>query len=114
MATIHNVRFDTYALYHVANGPHRESPVSLIADCYDEGRYVGRLWFWPEGATVPANEFSGGQVHLHFRLARAGEVLATLRTEKPLFLLLNEATQWGYVGTAALEPVGEQEGAARA
>jgi hypothetical protein len=92
--------------------------------CYNGTAFAGRIDFYPDGAALPKDYlWFGNSIVLHMPWSRFGDVLATVRTEKPTFLIISanpgpvvgatvEGT--GYLATSASdrEPVGEEEGAA--
>ena len=74
------------------------------------GKFIGQLIFHPDGAPLPADSMSGGQVNLNYHLANFENVIDLLRNEKPMFLLWNGAGP-GFenaIKTTA-EPLGEGE-----
>jgi hypothetical protein len=74
------------------------------------GKFIGQLIFHPDGAALPADGLSGGQVNLHYHLANFENAIDLLRNEKPMFLLFS-GSGGGFengIKTTA-EPLGEGE-----
>lgn len=49
--------------------------------------FIGQLIFMPDGATLPADGPSGGQVNLYYHLENFENVFAVLSQEKAAYLL---------------------------
>jgi hypothetical protein len=93
--------------------------------CYSGSAFIGRIDFYPDGVAIPQDYLwhPGGTseyVVLHMPWSRFGDVVATVRVEKPLFLYINvtrgpgaTTPGSGYLTTSASErePVGEEEAA---
>lgn len=51
------------------------------------GKSLGQLIFKPNGAALPADSISGGQVNLYYHLDDYENALDLLRNESPVYLL---------------------------
>lgn len=104
--------FDRYTtfLYGYGSNP----PFSRVAEvnCFHGHDFMGQLTFYREGSSVPQNSYDWqeheNRIFLNFPVERFNSVMDVLRIERPLYLWINIATKVGYVGTSALEPVGEE------
>jgi hypothetical protein len=83
--------------------------------CYNQSDIVGYINFYLDGH-VPESKLetlSSGSpkefIMLRFAIDRIGEILDTLRQEKPIHIGINPGSKVGWVGTGE-EPVGEEEG----
>ncbi|MGH9224693.1 MAG: hypothetical protein ACRD2W_13155 [Acidimicrobiales bacterium] len=103
MATI-SADFDSYKYWCYSSHPYE-----AMVYCYRSTAYVGRIVFFNDGAALPPNANLNGP-SIHFPISRFGDIIDTLRTEKPLYLFLNLENLVGSLGTADFEPVGEEEG----
>lgn len=113
--------FDRYEV-QISGGSAGQAGMLL---CHSGSAFVGRIDFYPEGAAIPQDYLwhPGGTseyVVLKMPWSRFGDVLAMVRTEKPLFLYINvtrgpgvTTPGFGHVTTSSTErePVGEEEGA---
>ena len=105
---ITNYEIDTYMIYHM--NVENSYGQSAVVNCFKGGAFKGTLYFYREGASIPASQkTSSGYLYLRFHEARYPEVVETLRHEKPLHIGFNDSNQWGWVATSS-EPVGEEEG----
>jgi len=110
--------FDKYVI-RISGG--NEGRVGLLL-CYGGNSFVGRIDFYPEGASIPQDYLwhptsIGEYVVLHMPMSRFESVMSTVRIEKPLHLYINVnrgtgATTYGqgHLATTEKEPVGEEEG----
>lgn len=103
MATVRK-DFDAYKIWYSSGHPY-ESHIY----CYKAGRYVGRMVFFKDGATIPANANYSSGPSIHYSLSRFDHIVGILRYEKPLYLFLNVDNLIGHVATSELEPTGEEE-----
>lgn len=55
----------------------------------NQANFIGQLIFMPDGATLPPDAMSGGQVNLFYHLENFASALEILRHETPCFLLFN-------------------------
>ena len=53
----------------------------------NSGKFVGQLIFMPNGATLPADGVSGGQVNLYYHQQDLGNILQIFQKEKTVYLL---------------------------
>ncbi|MGH3899080.1 MAG: hypothetical protein ACRDTA_12710 [Pseudonocardiaceae bacterium] len=97
--------FDFYVVNHLSKHP----TVDATITCIGEGATVGTLHFIKDGVALPAN-LGGPPPRIHFPVSQFNDVITTLRYEKPLAFNFTAGNGIGTVGTAAREPVGEQEG----
>jgi hypothetical protein len=103
--------FDRYLLTYVGGTSLQGGEPGADINCYQANSRVGLLRFFRDGATMPANKvLSDGSLALYYEMSRFNDVITTLRFEKPLMLVVNSDTGFGYICSATLEPVGEQEG----
>lgn len=51
------------------------------------GKYIGQLIFESDGASLPADSNTGGQVNLYYHLGNYAHCIDLLRNEKPMYLL---------------------------
>jgi hypothetical protein len=51
--------------------------------------FIGQLTFMPDGATLPPDSSSGGQVNLYYHREDFANVLEVLRHDSPTYLLFN-------------------------
>lgn len=115
MATQKN--FDRYEIKIYGGNTDR---VGLLT-CYHGDAFVGRIDFYPEGATLPQDYLwhpnpMGEYVVLQMPMNRFESVTSIVRTEKPLQLYIDvnrgigAFTQGhGCLVTSEKEPVGEEE-----
>ncbi len=75
-------------------------------ELYYGGRAVGRIFFYAEGRALPKNYTSPPT--LHYPASQFATVMDILRQEKPLKFQTSDGGN-GWIGTAALEPAGEEE-----
>ena len=112
--------FDKYTI-RVTGG--NSGRVALLL-CYSGNSFVGRIDFYPEGASLP-NDYLwhpnpvSDYVVLHMPMNRFESVMSIVRNEKPLNLYINvnrgtgaSTPGSGYLATTDKEPVGEEEGTA--
>jgi hypothetical protein len=72
------------------------------------GKFIGQLIFKADGAALPSDAMTGGQVNIYYHLADFANILDLLRNEKPMYLLWAGATSENGIKTTA-EIVGEAE-----
>jgi hypothetical protein len=71
------------------------------------GQFIGQLIFDPDGAALPPDGMSGGQVNLYYHLEDFHNVLDLLRDEGPAYLLYTGPGPGNENGIqTAAEPVG--------
>jgi hypothetical protein len=51
------------------------------------GKYIGQLIFESDGAALPADSNSGGQINIYYHLENYAHCIDLLRNEKPMYLL---------------------------
>lgn len=103
--------FNKYKVYYYSN--EAEDGWQAYIDCYNDSKYVGRLAFYKDAYSLPANGFSSPygtpEPCFNFKLSRFNDVINLLREEKPLSLWFYEERKTGIIGTGDFEPVGEEE-----
>jgi hypothetical protein len=53
------------------------------------GKFIGQLIFMPNGAVLPPDGMSGGQVNLYYHQQDFGNILDVFQREKKVYLLYN-------------------------
>jgi len=53
------------------------------------GEFIGQLFFRPTGSQLPPDQASDGQVTLYYHLEDFANVIDLIRTENPIFLVIN-------------------------
>ncbi|MCY1719635.1 hypothetical protein OU798_04740 [Prolixibacteraceae bacterium Z1-6] len=97
--------FDSYRLYyHSAPQYSWQSRLYL----YNNGAYVGCVFFMKEGVSIPANTEASGKPRLNFPASKFEEIMNMLRHEKPLYITLVPTNGIGTISTSS-EPIGEEE-----
>ena len=97
--------FDSYRLYyHSAPQYSWQSRLYL----YNNGSFVGSIFFMKEGVSIPANIEVGGHARLHFPTGKFEEIMNVLRHDKPLYISLVPSNGIGTISTSN-EPIGEEE-----
>ncbi len=98
-----------------------DSRVGLLL-CYSGNSFVGRIDFYPDGATIPQDYLwhptsTREYIVLHMPMNRFESVMSTVRVEKPLHLYINvnrgigaSTPGHGHLATTEKEPIGEEEG----
>jgi len=99
-------QFDSYKIWYYSA---RQYSWRVNMQLYKGGGVVGRLMFMKKGQPLPDNHTDGNLVYLYYPIRRFEEIMGILRYEKPLYVALVPSNKIGYVGTADLEPVGEEE-----
>jgi hypothetical protein len=99
--------FDTYKLWHASGN----SPVTGAAiECFKMGSRVGTLYFYKDDIALPPNDNDPTfGIRLYLPLTRFGDIINTVRYEKPLYLMFESVSQQGWFTTSDTEPVGEEE-----
>ena len=103
--------FDKYALRYYGGKPLQSVEVGADIDCYSGAARVGSIRFFGNGGsgTAPSQVLADGTLAIYYQMGHFNDVITFLRYEKPLSLVVNSDTGFGYVNTGALETVGEQE-----
>ena len=97
--------FDSYRLYYQSAPQYSwQSRIYL----YNDGSYVGSIFFMKEGVDLPANIDVGGHPRLHFPASKFEEIMNVLRHEEPLYITLVTSNGIGTISTSN-EPIGEEE-----
>lgn len=97
--------FDSYRLYyHSAPQYGWQSRLYL----YNDGAFVGSIFFMKDGVNIPANVEVDGHPRLHFPASKFEEIMNILRHEKPLYISLVPSNGIGTISTSG-EPIGEEE-----
>ena len=91
--------------------------------CYEDNSFVGRIDFYPEGATIPKDYLwhpnsTVEYVVVNMPISRFESVMSTVRFDKPLHLYINVSNSGlgafthgqANLATTEKEPVGEEEG----
>jgi hypothetical protein len=103
MATV-SKPFDSYKIFYYSGHPYE-----ALIYCYQAGAYVGRIVFFKDAASTPANANYASGPSIHYPLSRYADVVDLLRHEKPLSLFLNLDNLIGILSTDENEPTGEDE-----
>jgi len=104
---IYSEAIDTYLVYHLNTDNTYDQ--SGVINCYLGNSYKGSLYFYRDGASIPASSRSGsGYLYLRFNANQMMEILETLRQETPLTIWFNDVNLWGGL-TTSKEPIGEEE-----
>lgn len=102
--------FDAYQAFYYSGS----TQLQAVIQVYASGVFNGRIGFYPDaGPVVPNGEITPTGIKvpaINFALSRFPAIMDMLRWEKPLYIFLDTSNGIGFVGTAQLEPVGEQEG----
>ena len=99
---MHTSEFDSYIIYHEEKPMGKEK---AVITCFLEGHTVGFITFYD--GDIPRPEIlPHGVMKLSFHYKRIGEILETIRFEKPLFISVIDDKS---VLSTVREPVGEQE-----
>jgi hypothetical protein len=102
--------FDNYSLHYYGGVTLQNNGPGADIDCFAGTTRIGSIRFFKDDVIMPANAVgSDGTVVLYYEMSRYNDVVTTLRYEKPLHLVVNPATGFGYVGSGEMEPVGEEE-----
>jgi hypothetical protein len=102
--------FDRYVLQYYGGTSLQDREPGADIHCYSAATFVGSIRFFRDDATTPANSLgSDGTINLYYEMSRYNDVITTLRYEKPLQLVVNTASGFGYIGSKEMEPTGEQE-----
>jgi len=97
--------FDAYRLYyHSAPQYQWQSRLYL----YNNGAFVGSIFFMKDGVNIPANIEISGKPRLHFPAGKFEEIMNVFRYEEPLFITLVPSNGIGTICTSN-EPIGEEE-----
>ena len=98
---------ESYKIHHFAGSDDFAAQVSCFGTT---GKVVGTITFHRDPTNILPNSHDLRQgILLHMPLSTFTDAIATLRSEKPLFIFIYTDTGWGGIGTLGLEPVGEQE-----
>jgi len=97
--------FDTYRLYY-HSAPQYQWRSRLYL--YNNGVFVGSIFFMKDGVNVPANVEIAGNPRLHFPAGKFAEIMNVLRHEEPLYITLVPSNGIGTISTSN-EPIGEEE-----
>ena len=97
--------FNSYRLYY-QSAPQYSWQSRLYL--YNDGAYVGSVFFIKEGLNIPANVDAGGKPRIYFPSGKFEEIMNVLRHEDPLYISLVETNGIGTISTSN-EPIGEEE-----
>ena len=72
----------------------------------------GSISFFADSRVTPANQYMAAEdtIQLYYEMSRFGDVVDILRYNKPLQIVVNTDTGYGYIGNAQAEATGQQEG----
>jgi hypothetical protein len=97
--------FNSYRLYY-HSAPQYSWQSRLYF--YNEGAYVGSVFFMKDGESIPGNIEVAGHPRLHFPSSKFEEIMNVLRHEAPLYLSLVPSNGIGTISSSN-EPIGEEE-----
>jgi len=100
--------FDSYQLKYVSDSGFTGNVNACEIDCFKSNAFVARICFIKAGTTMPANAVNSGAPYVYYPLSQFGDVITTLRYEKPLSMYVDSDSHIGAI-TSGQEPVGEQE-----
>jgi hypothetical protein len=100
--------FDSYQFGYVSDSGFSGNVNACEINCFKAGTFVGRIVFIKEGKVIPANALYSGAPYVYYPLSQFGDVITTLRYEKPLSMYVDSDSHIGAI-TSGQEPVGEQE-----
>ncbi len=116
---LYNNPFDTYQVLVYGGTNLRPSPpppppahVIAMVRCYNGSIFAGQVVFYrddqvqPNSSLLPATDAPS----ISMAISMLDGVLDLLRYSKPLYLFLDTTSGNGFIGTAGLVPVGEEEG----
>lgn len=99
--------FDGYKLWYYSA---RQYNWRVIVNLYDDNAQVGRLTFMKQDEDLPDNKIvSTNVIYLYYPFHCFETLMETLRREEPLYVGMVDTNLIGFVGTDAVEPVGEEE-----
>lgn len=109
-------QIDQYLLMHIGRASDADENLPLlIITCRYQDEVVGYIHFYLKGS-VPDSEIQLTPdnppkeiIRVNLGINRITEVLNTLRYEKPVNFGVFHQHLTGFVGTAGVEPVGEEE-----
>ena len=122
------VEVKEYLVRHITTGRYVQKKTSVLAQikCYNTNakdyEFLGYINFYhndlvPASAGPPMNPNKTSATehfHINFPISRIGEILDTLRQEKPVYIAFSTYAEpedvIGEVMTGSSEPVGEEEG----
>ena len=93
-----------YSTFQYPSSGTRQSRINI----YAADGYRLYILFYAEGASLPANSYSGKTGVAYENASRYSAYLDLLRNESPIWVTFNEEAK-SYVVYAASEPVGEEE-----
>ncbi len=100
---MHTSEFDSYIVYHEEKPGGTEK---MVITCFFEEKTVGFIAF-ADGEVPKPEVLPHGVMKLTFNVNRIGEIMDTIRYEKPLYIsVIGDKS----VLSTVREPVGEQEG----
>lgn len=99
---------DHYAVMYIGGTSLVSREAGARIDCFKGTARVATISFFGDGFNVPNQVLPDGTLALYYEMSRFGDVIDTIRYEKPLALAINSDTGFGYI-TTTREPVGEQE-----
>ena len=97
-------RVDAYEVFYSANS------FSPRIGLKNAGNFIGQLVFRPNGAALPPNQSTNGQVTLYYHLDDFQNAIDLLRNEKPIYLYFSGSGGGHENGIKTMvEKVGEGE-----
>jgi len=78
---------------------------------FDNGKPIGVIQFFREGASIPKDYIGKGDVSMHLPYSMFGDVYDALRNEKPVNLefVSRPASEGGILTVGRQEPIGEND-----
>jgi hypothetical protein len=73
----------------------------------NSGNLFGQLVFMPNGATLPPDGITNGQIQLYYHQEDFANILAILQKEKTVYLLYNGSGSGFENGIQTMEPAGK-------
>jgi hypothetical protein len=96
--------FDRYSITYIGGNELNDGAPGAIIDCYLSSKKVGCLSFFIDGRTIPDNnQMVDGAYALNFEMHRFTDIMTMFKSTKPLLLVLNTETWYGYVATASMQ-----------
>ena len=96
---------DNYKIWYLGGSPQYEA----IVECFFNEDRVGTIRFMKDGVSPPPNQITGQEMQFYYTHDHFSNITTILRHEEPLFMDLDETTNFGWIATRTREPVGESE-----
>jgi hypothetical protein len=95
-----------YAYYLWGSRPATLVQANIVM--YGDAGYMGALWFYDDGSTLPDPvRHSEGVYSLHYRMRDFAHIVDMLRNEKPVFIHWDDSYPTNTRVSTTNEPVGE-------